>query len=376
MANSAGEGPHGTGEEKNRMSSKLVIIRSGIVQFRGKISRNLLFESMVSHSYFLEDGDEIIIFDPSCGKKIAKAIEAHIRERRAKTAWKRAVVLAGHSHMDHANNFYLGDLLGAEETHTYVHWSGFGNGRVINEPYDQFVRAIEGWSEHYNPYRAYHAPYGLLTAPFAALHTLSPPLARTLFGTIGAIPWPRPRNGSVVPEPLRQDDLEIIDLGGLEVQGWTLGDKVILPTPGHSPCSISLHWPEKKALFVSDADYIGNPIFSSCSMSDCISSFETMKDLAEAGEVELLLPAHGLVKEGRAQILSYLDFQLGRLAVTRDEVLAGYRSTGENDVHKLTKVLIQESPLFRTLKLVNYPRLVVFGHNVVAVCLREEGILQ
>ena len=46
----------------------------------------------------------------------------------------------------------------------------------------------------------------------------------------------------------------------------------------------------------------------------------------------------------------------------------------KKDVRKLTRVLAQESPLFRMLKLVNYPRLMFFVHNVVAVCLREQGI--
>lgn len=50
--------------------------------------------------------------------------------------------------------------------------------------------------------------------------------------------------------------------------------------------------------------------------------------------------------------------------------------TGEKDVHKLTQALIKESLLFRMLKVANYPRLVAFGHSIVAVCLREEGILQ
>jgi glyoxylase-like metal-dependent hydrolase (beta-lactamase superfamily II) len=359
------------------MTSQPVTIRDGIVQFQGKISRNLLLESMVSHTYWLEDGDEIVIFDPSCGRAIANAIEAYIQGQRAHAAWKRAIVLAGHSHMDHANNFYLADLLGAEETHVYVHGSGFDeSGRVLNEPYGLYTKVIEQWSAHYNPYRAFYAPYSWITAPFAALHALSPYLARTLFSGVGAIPWPRPRNGSIAPEPLREDDLEVIDLGGLEVQGWRLGKKIVLPTPGHSPCSVSLFWPEKEALFASDADFVGNPVFLSCSMSDYLSSFETMRALTAAGHVDLLLPAHGLVKKGRDQILSCLAFHIRRLEVMRDEVWAAYRATGEKDVHKLTQYLIRESPLFRMLKLANYPRLVVFGHNVVALCLRDEGILQ
>ena len=107
----------------------------GIFLFKGKISRNLLFEPIVSHSYIFEDGDEVLIYDPSCGKKIAKLIEAHIRKRLgANAAWKKAFVIAGHSHLDHANNFYLCEKTQAPEKHIYVHESGFQDGKVKNEP--------------------------------------------------------------------------------------------------------------------------------------------------------------------------------------------------------------------------------------------------
>jgi hypothetical protein len=62
--------------------------------------------------------------------------------------------------------------------------------------------------------------------------------------------------------------------------------------------------------------------------------------------------------------------------VIRNEVFSAYRTYGEEkDVRKLTRMLAQESPLFRMLKSVDGPTLVVFVHNIVAVCLREEGIL-
>ena len=110
-------------------------IRDGIVLFSGKMSRHLMLEPIVSNLYLLEDEDEMFIFDPYCGKKIAKSVEAHMRKRRqAGVKWKKAVLIAGHSHLDHANNFYLGDLTGAGETHIYVHEAGFKGGRVMNEP--------------------------------------------------------------------------------------------------------------------------------------------------------------------------------------------------------------------------------------------------
>lgn len=359
------------------MKAKPVEIRSGIVLFQGRISRNLMLDPMVSHTYFLEDGDEVIIFDPSCGQEIAKEIEAHIRSRRkAEAEWRKAILIAGHSHMDHANNFYLSDVIGAQETHVFIHERGFQDGRVMNEPVAFIEKVIEESRTYYNPYMTFPVPYNLLVYPLAALHALSPALAAKVFSVIGAIPWPRPVNGSVQPEPLRENELQVIELGNVKVKGWRLGNKVILPTPGHSPCSVSLLWPEKKALFISDADWVGNPVFISSSLRDCISSLKMMRELTEASKVDLLLPAHGQVKECGEEVLGHLDSHIRCLEAMRSEVLSAYRSCGEEkDVCKLTRVLAQKSPLFRMLKLVNYPRLVVFAHNVVAICLREEGIL-
>ena len=152
--------------------------------------------------------------------------------------------------------------------------------------------------------------------------------------------------------------------------------KLFCPLRGHSSCSVSLFWPEQKALFVSDADWIGNPVFASASMKDCIYSLIKLRTLSDSENIELLLPAHGQMKKGVEQVSSYLDFLIHRLEVMKNEILSAYYSHGElKDVRKLTRLLTQESPLFRMLKFMNYPRLVVYVHNIVAVCLKEEGIL-
>jgi glyoxylase-like metal-dependent hydrolase (beta-lactamase superfamily II) len=364
-------------KEGDQVNERALEISSGITLFKGNIARNLIVEPMACNAYFLEDGDEVIIFDPSCGKELAGRIEAHIRRRRASQAqWKRAFVIAGHSHMDHANNFYLGEVIGAQETHACVHEQGFRDGKVMNEPKLLINRTIEEFKKYFNPYMVFPFPYNLLMYPFAAMDAFSPAIARELFSTIGAIPWPRPKNGAVRPKPLREDEMEVIELGDTQVNGWRVDGKIIFPTPGHSPCSVSLFWPEKKALFISDADWLGNPLFISSSLRDCISSLQKMRQLTEAGEVELLLPAHGQVRQGSEMILSHLDFHLALLETLRNEVLSAYRSYGEEkDVHTLTGIVTRESPLFRMLRLINYPRFLVFRHTVVAVCLREEGIL-
>ncbi len=352
-------------------------IQKGIFLFAGKLSRHLLLEPIVSNAYFLEDGDEMILFDPSCGKNIARRVEAYIRERRRSGAsWKKALLIAGHSHIDHANNFYLADLTGADEIHIYVHEAGFKHGRVMNEPAAFIRNMMEESKKYYNPYLSFSFPYNLLMVPFAALDVFFPELTTKLFGRIGALPWPDPVNGKVQPEPLQEINAEMINFKNTRIKGWRLGDKIILYTPGHSPCSVSLFWPEKKAVFISDADWIGNPVFISSSLKDCIGSLEKIKALTRAGLVDLFLPAHGQVKEGKERIMEHLDFHIRRLALMRSDILSAYHSCGQiKDVRRLTKILVREYPVFRALKLLNYPRLVVFIHNIVAVCLKEEGII-
>jgi len=359
------------------MKKEPIKIREGITLFEGKISRNLLFEPIVSHTYFLEDRNEVIIFDPSCGKNISKRIEKYIRKRhKDKVEWMKAFIIAGHSHLDHANNFYLSDMLKAKETHIYVHESGFQNGKVMNEPAPWIKKEFEEILRYYNPFLAYYVPYNLLIYPIAALNILSANSALKVFSSIGGLPFPGPVNGAIQPEPLRENDAQIVNLGDIEIKGWKLNGKVILPTPGHSPCSVSLFWPERKALFVSDADWIGNPVFMSSSVKNCISSLGKMKELAQGGKVDLLLPAHGEVKEGEEKVTTHLDFHIRRLETTRNEVLSFYQSYGkEKNVRKLTKSLVHGSPLFGMLKQGNYPRYVIFVHNMVALCLKEEGIL-
>ena len=353
-------------------------IREGITRINGKISRNLMFEPMVSHTYFLEDEDEVIIFDPSCGKVIAKRIEEHIKKRlNARAKWKRAIVVAGHSHLDHANNFYLSEVTRTPDAHIYVHEKGFQDGKVKNRPIPFIENMVDESKKYYNIYLSYPFPYNLLMYSFAGLDALSPVFTRKIFALAGSVPWAAPSDGSVEPEPLRNNNMQDIQLAYSEIKGWRVGNKIIFPTPGHSSCSVSLLWQEHKALFISDADWIGNPVFASVSLRDSIASLKKLRVLSESENIELLLPAHGQVKEGVENIMNYLDFHIKRLEVLRQEVLTTYYSCGElKDVCKLTKVLTQQSPNFRMLKLVTFPRLVVFIHNIVAVSLREEGILK
>jgi len=82
-----------------------------------------------------------------------------------------------------------------------------------------------------------------------------------------------------------------------------LGSKTfqVLHTPGHSPGSVSLYWPEKKALFTGDAVFymgIGRTDFPG---GDGNLLRESVEKLARL-DAELLLSGHGEVIRGKRNI--------------------------------------------------------------------------
>ncbi len=350
--------------------------QSRIVVFKGKLARNAILEPMISNAYLLEDQESITIYDPSCGKEIGTRIERYLAHRRRQgRAWKKALVVAGHSHMDHAGNLYLAEATGAREARILVHEAGFHNGKVFNQPAPMFEKLVLIAGSYFNRYASFSFPASLLLAPFLLLDRVLPGPTRKIFGCLASLAWPEPINGTIKPEPLRERDLQDMDIGGVKLKGWQLDDKIVFPSPGHSPCSVSLLWPREKALLMSDADWIGNPVFMFSSIKGCIASLKAFQELTSAGLVEHFLPAHGLVKRGRRSILSHLRFHIGRLQSMRDDVLSVYQAHGEKDVRRLTKLVISESPLMRATYLHSSPRMVANVYDTVAICLREAGVI-
>ena len=80
----------------------------------------------------------------------------------------------------------------------------------------------------------------------------------------------------------------------------------IYHTPGHSPGSISVYWPEKKALITGDVVFnqgVGRTDFPGCSGKLLKESIERLSKL----DVEYLLPGHGDIISGRDEVRLNFD---------------------------------------------------------------------
>ena len=81
----------------------------------------------------------------------------------------------------------------------------------------------------------------------------------------------------------------------------------IYQTPGHSPGSLSIHWPERKVLFTGDLVFyggIGRTDFQGGNSKLIKESIERMSHL----DTELLLPGHGEVVTGKEMVLQNFEF--------------------------------------------------------------------
>ncbi len=81
----------------------------------------------------------------------------------------------------------------------------------------------------------------------------------------------------------------------------------ICQTPGHSPGSLSIHWPERKVLFTGDLVFyggIGRTDFQGGNSKLIKESIERMSHL----DTELLLPGHGEIVTGKEMVLQNFEY--------------------------------------------------------------------
>jgi hydroxyacylglutathione hydrolase len=81
----------------------------------------------------------------------------------------------------------------------------------------------------------------------------------------------------------------------------------VLETPGHSPGSLSLYWPKRKALFTGDAVFAGGVGRTDFPEGDDQALSKSLDKLASL-EADLLLPGHGDGIEGAEAVRQNFEF--------------------------------------------------------------------
>jgi glyoxylase-like metal-dependent hydrolase (beta-lactamase superfamily II) len=80
----------------------------------------------------------------------------------------------------------------------------------------------------------------------------------------------------------------------------------IIQTPGHSPGSLSMYWPERKALFTGDVVFYGGIGRTDFPEGDSKALMESIERLSQL-ETEILLPGHGEIVLGRDAVIENFE---------------------------------------------------------------------
>ena len=116
-------------------------------------------------------------------------------------------------------------------------------------------------------------------------------------------------SGKVLFEMMRQS-LPEFQIGFYLKEGELhLGKEVfhIYQTPGHSPGSLSIYWPERKFLFTGDLVFyggVGRTDFLEGNSKFLKKSIERISSL----DTELLLPGHGELVKGKERVVQNFEF--------------------------------------------------------------------
>ena len=87
-----------------------------------------------------------------------------------------------------------------------------------------------------------------------------------------------------------------------------LGEKSfdIIQVPGHSPGSLSIYWPERKALFTGDVVFYGGIGRTDFPEGDSKALMESIERLSQL-ETDILLPGHGEIVLGRDAVIENFE---------------------------------------------------------------------
>lgn len=134
---------------------------------------------------------------------------------------------------------------------------------------------------------------------------------------LAADPGLRLGDGGVAPG-------DVLTGGGCEVR--------VVPTPGHSPDSVSLLLPADNALLTGDTVLgRGTTVIAwDGSLADYLASLDRLRALADSARLAVLLPGHGPLCRDPAGVLDYyLAHRRERLAEVQAALAAGDRTPGE-----------------------------------------------
>lgn len=175
-------------------------------------------------------------------------------------------------------------------------------------------------------------------------------------------------------EWLGEADSEEFDLGGIPFTGWRVGGAYLLPTPGHSPDSLSIYLKGERAVFPGDLLWYVNPNHMEGSIDSLLQSIAKLKSWVTVEGIDYMGGGHFLPIEGKQEIIDHIsDYEeKERVLLSRlEEVVAGKDRVSVD--HCLERLRESDHPAIKEALRINFPYSPSYLHRFTRVFLREKG---
>jgi glyoxylase-like metal-dependent hydrolase (beta-lactamase superfamily II) len=361
-----------TGEDKEIAAMFAVeSLSDGVHWIRGDMPSNVMFKPDIANAYIIERGDSVTIIDTGAGTEFRQVLRRFFAGRK----YRSATVINTHFHPDHVSNNIVLEEIDAEQKINLIHPNAVP---LIDlaELVAHEVRLSAGqeyWVVRID--RPFPLKVGSAVArawvrrwPRSAHRFVFP-----IFGRVNIHKHKPIGSRTRHITPLRTEDLDTLQIGSQEFQGWRAGDMLIIDDHGHTADSLSVYDTVGKMLLTGDLTFEDNPLWPSGTYGRMIANLRAFRTLAEEGEVAWFGDGHlTKVMSDPSEMVTFFDDLISTHERRRAAVLDVARKHGLHTVDDVQRVLLAENPEFQMLSRAGeFPQAYRWTRAIVALALRE-----
>jgi hypothetical protein len=199
-----------------------------------------------------------------------------------------------------------------------------------------------------------------------------------------------------IAEPLRDEELEKITIGNVDLQGWRLGNIDIIHDGAHVKEHVCLYDRKRRVLLVGDLTHLANPMVYS-KTNRLVEYCDIFGKMAEKGYIDILGDGHrskdayekafqkyDVVPFTQSQMSNYIQGQdrvmeflrgfSGYYQEVRDTIVNAHKKLGSATVQDIIGALRKSDSQAIQIKLkLEFPRFLSWIRYSVTRVLREAG---
>lgn len=337
---------------------------SGFFWLAGRMPEDPLREPDIANAFIFEEENGACLIDSGVGEPFRAALLQFFQGK----SYDTFTLLNSHWHVDHVCNNDVLTLVQARNKRHMIR----ENGVPFLDTHAGSRYEMQETSRFYSPLRADGTPLRYLANVTRILERVAPRIAYGAAARVVLRKFGRIRSRTKFLSPLLAEKRQALSIGEHRLEGWHVGNLLVLDDRGHSPDSVTVYDPVRRVLLLGDLTYEFNPLWASGTYARTVHNLQQYRELVAAGHVSILGDSHNhRLFRGRQEILPLIDGLLETHHRRRLAVQQMAAQLGSRKVDELRQRLIETDIEFSHLARQEFPRTYCSTRAMIAVALRE-----